>query len=174
MFHPRTPSRGGLPDFSLDRAYQAQQTWLRSRMFRKLDVDLRQIRLVSIMPGRWCEDASCKLTVVCLDDKPIYEALSYTWGDPTGDTPISVQGVEVLVTKTLCMALRRLRHVDVERRIWVDALCINQSDSKFNKCVILYLPVYFRTHDQCCVSPVMPACCLSVTSCRTSNILTCR
>jgi hypothetical protein len=37
-------------------------------------------------------------------------------------------GVEMSVAGELYSALKRLRKTDVELRIWVDALCINQSD----------------------------------------------
>ncbi|PYI05117.1 hypothetical protein BO78DRAFT_276464, partial [Aspergillus sclerotiicarbonarius CBS 121057] len=97
-------------------------------MYTRLDADRRQIRIASILPGRWSEDVSCKLEIVSLDDKPSYEALSYTWGDLSDKVPIFLECSTFLVTKNLHMALRRLRHVGEERDIWVDALCINQSD----------------------------------------------
>lgn len=103
-------------------------------MYTTLDNNRRQIRLASILPGRWSEDVSCTLTVVSLSDKPRprYEALSYTWGDLSDKVPIYLEGSFFPVTKNLHLALRRLRHVDKPRRMWVDALCINQSDSKLS------------------------------------------
>lgn len=101
-------------------------------MYAKLDVERRQIRLAHILPGRWSENVSCKLTVVSLDDKPSYEALSYAWGDPSDKVPIFLEGLTFPVTKNLHLALRRLRHVGETRHIWVDALCINQSDSELS------------------------------------------
>jgi hypothetical protein len=41
---------------------------------------------------------------------------------------ISCNGNEVQVTKNLYEALRRLRRESEERTLWIDALCINQSD----------------------------------------------
>jgi hypothetical protein len=123
-------SRGALPDFSIAIFLQPQKVWSASRTYATLDVDRREIRLASILPGRWSEDISCKLTVVPLDDNPKYEALSYTWGDPLDKTPIFVEGVTFLITNNLHWALRRLRRFGETRHIWVDALCINQSNSK--------------------------------------------
>ncbi|RAK98188.1 HET domain-containing protein [Aspergillus ibericus CBS 121593] len=97
-------------------------------MYTKLDPDKRQIRLASILPGRWSESVSCNLKVVSLDDKPKYEALSYTWGDLSNKIPICLEESRFLVTKNLHMALRRLRRAAGTRDIWVDALCINQED----------------------------------------------
>lgn len=123
-------SRGALPDFSIGSFLQPRNLWSTNRIYTALDVDRREIRVVSILPGRWPEDVSCKLTVVSLDDNPVYEALSYTWGDPLDKTPILLESVPFLITKNLHWALRRLRHVEETRHIWVDALCINQSNSK--------------------------------------------
>ena len=41
-----------------------------------------------------------------LEEKPVYEALSYTWGDPEVTRPIWVNGVEMDVTLNLEVALR--------------------------------------------------------------------
>jgi hypothetical protein len=136
-------SRGVLPDFSIGIFFQPQKIWSASKIYAALDVGRREIRIASILPGRWSEDVSCKLTVVSLDDNPSYEALSYTWGDPLGKTPIFLEGVTFLITKNLHWALRRLRHVDETRHIWVDALCINQSNSKQSLHLVLTLASSF-------------------------------
>ncbi|KAI0376052.1 heterokaryon incompatibility protein-domain-containing protein [Hypomontagnella monticulosa] len=59
-----------------------------------------------------------------------YEALSYTWGAPVFSHPIRINGVEFFITENLDSALRHLRLMDTVRYLWVDALCINQSDVK--------------------------------------------
>ena len=139
MSHITATSRYILPDLSLDRFLQPQRLWAKSKMYAKLDVDRRQIRLASVLPGRWSENVCCKLTVVSLDDKPSYEALSYVWGALSDKVPIYLEGVEFPVTKSLHLALRRLRHVDKIRYMWVDALCINQSDSELPLCPIIII-----------------------------------
>jgi hypothetical protein len=67
-------------------------------------------------------------------DEPEYEALSYTWATENGDTTLSstvyCEGAAIQVTKNCEDALRRLRHRDGERILWVDAICINQTDDK--------------------------------------------
>ncbi|CZR69946.1 uncharacterized protein PAC_19847 [Phialocephala subalpina] len=60
-----------------------------------------------------------------------YDALSYVWGDPTITRKIIVNGHEVNVTENLEAALRSLQcRLDDRsgRRLWIDALCINQTD----------------------------------------------
>jgi hypothetical protein len=69
-----------------------------------------------------------------LRDETPYEALSYTWATENGDSVRSSQlkchGQSIWVTKNCEAALRRLRHSDSERILWVDAICINQDDEK--------------------------------------------
>ncbi|KAI0146898.1 HET-domain-containing protein [Xylariaceae sp. FL1272] len=57
-----------------------------------------------------------------------YEALSYVWGDLSDLHHILVNGHNVSITKGLSSALRSLRLQDRGRKLWIDALCINQSD----------------------------------------------
>jgi len=58
-----------------------------------------------------------------LDEKPVYNALSYAWGGPTITEPILLEGVVVQVTTNLAAALRILPHLQ-EGYLWVDAICI--------------------------------------------------
>ncbi|KAK4446381.1 heterokaryon incompatibility protein-domain-containing protein [Podospora aff. communis PSN243] len=57
-----------------------------------------------------------------------YTALSYVWGDgpPTGE--IWLDGEPRKIMETLDAALRDMRYRTRERRVWADALCINQDD----------------------------------------------
>jgi hypothetical protein len=67
---------------------------------------------------------------VTLDDHPGYEALSYVWGDPTIEATLQIEGTSLKVTTNLELALRYLRLPDKPRTIWVDAICIDQSNIK--------------------------------------------
>jgi hypothetical protein len=58
-----------------------------------------------------------------------YEALSYTWGNEEERPSILVNGTEVPVTINLHVALEHLRRETSEVVLWVDALCINQTDN---------------------------------------------
>lgn len=87
-----------------------------------------EIRLLTLAPGRWKDQIQCSLRTVSLDDNPTYEALSYVWGDASLRKWICVNNASFDVSRSLEVALRYLRHEDSERIMWIDAICINQSD----------------------------------------------
>jgi hypothetical protein len=61
-----------------------------------------------------------------------FAALSYVWGDPNITQPILVNNQEVQITRNLHCALdvmRGLGHFSGRFRLWVDALCIDQSNN---------------------------------------------
>ena len=65
------------------------------------------------------------------DGPPACEALSYAWGFTDDPVRISVLdgGSHLLpITQNLDCALRHLRYKDKPRVLWVNAICINQSD----------------------------------------------
>jgi hypothetical protein len=71
----------------------------------------------------------CRLsyTSLCDEDRREYHALSYCWEQSEGAKTIIVDGQNVTVTANLEAALRQLRG-STSVYLWVDALCINQSD----------------------------------------------
>jgi hypothetical protein len=82
------------------------------------------------------ENVQCRLLHVPRDDPGDYQALSYAWGpkEELGKGCIYLEGVPRPVTRTIEIALRKLRHKDEPPLlIWIDALCINQ-DNKEEKC----------------------------------------
>lgn len=90
----------------------------------------QSIRLFSLDPALELDTSvtGC-LEVVDLQGEHVsYEAISYVWGDPTDTVPITVNGHSYKVTVNLHDALRRLRHTARARRLWIDAICINQVD----------------------------------------------
>lgn len=59
-----------------------------------------------------------------------YDAISYVWGAPRFPHKLYIQGNgRINITVSLFQALRRFRSSDKPRRLWADAVCINQTDS---------------------------------------------
>ncbi|PVH83611.1 hypothetical protein DL98DRAFT_454726, partial [Cadophora sp. DSE1049] len=90
-----------------------------------------QVRLLKLLPGSQPERIRCKLVSGYLESKPSYEALSYSWGSSKDQHhDVWIDGVSAPVRDNLYDALLSLRRPCHERVLWVDAICINQSNDK--------------------------------------------
>ncbi|KAI0868388.1 heterokaryon incompatibility protein-domain-containing protein [Hypoxylon argillaceum] len=87
-----------------------------------------QFRLLDLHPGPGL--IRCCLRAVPIETPEPYEALSYCWGPPEPKRTIFVNSRAFLVSANLYTALLYLRYDDRyrPRTIWIDAICINQSD----------------------------------------------
>lgn len=103
-------------------------------IYQALQRSKTEIRLLKLLAGD--ENAehrhipACDLFHISLHERPKFSALSYVWGAATDRRVILVQNSAVLVTKNLYDALMALRRPKEDLVIWVDALCINQSDDE--------------------------------------------
>ncbi|PMD47950.1 HET-domain-containing protein [Hyaloscypha variabilis F] len=99
----------------------------------------RYIRLLQIIQDH-TEHLSITLDAFPLDNLPEYEALSYTWGkatcedpdhdpnDPGSSRQILIHHRPFTISENLNDGLHRLRN-DARGYLWIDALCIDQTDS---------------------------------------------
>lgn len=96
--------------------------------YKPLDQSLDEIRIVTLSEATEESDpVTCTLTHVSLDHAPHYQALSYHWGDASVTRDIDVNDCTFSVTGNLEAALRELR-AQRGRRLWIDAICIDQAD----------------------------------------------
>ncbi|KAJ0382022.1 hypothetical protein COL922a_013371 [Colletotrichum nupharicola] len=112
-------------------------------IYKALDPEDKQIRLIRVDSGLETAQMTVTLEVTSLKKEPSFTALSYVWGDPTITEEISVNGHTSRVTDNLAAALRHIfkqqevitnaqqqqsgRTVQRISRLWADALCINQN-----------------------------------------------
>jgi hypothetical protein len=96
--------------------------------YTRLEVAQSQIRLLLLHPGAMHADIKCSLIHCYLNDGPSFEALSYTWGSLIDQRRIEINGKFLWVTTNLKSALRHLRLKNQVRKLWVDAVCVNQAD----------------------------------------------
>lgn len=101
--------------------------------YLRLDEEAGEIRLLSLLPGPFSSPIRVILesTPFSPDAPPQFEALSYTWG--SAENPIDIfigsSGCYTLaVTQNLAEALPYLRLEDRSRTLWIDAICVNQSN----------------------------------------------
>jgi Heterokaryon incompatibility protein (HET) len=97
------------------------------------------IRLLDLLPSSdSSSEIRCTIQHFNLDDHPAYKALSYVWGDATKTLPILVNEKLYHVTINCYAALRRLRKMG-ERRIWIDAICINQKNDEEKSAQVAFM-----------------------------------
>ncbi|KAK1593823.1 heterokaryon incompatibility protein-domain-containing protein [Colletotrichum navitas] len=100
--------------------------------YESFDLDRPGFRLVRLEAGSSHDPIRCHLFQAYLDDKETiipYEALSYCWGSSTSlRHTILVNGRFLFITENLFDALKNLRQQVEDRILWVDALCIDQSN----------------------------------------------
>ncbi|KAF1829017.1 hypothetical protein BDW02DRAFT_574369 [Decorospora gaudefroyi] len=68
-------------------------------------------------------------------NKPLYLALSYTWGPDDPKRTISLDGQAFQVSPNLfCyLVLARKNGIDADTYLWIDQICINQSDTALDE-----------------------------------------
>jgi hypothetical protein len=77
-----------------------------------------------------------------------YAALSYTWGSKSTPCDIIMNGSKIKVTKNVCLALRDLRLKEKDRFLWIDALCINQSNEKEKSHQVQQMGLIYRNAER--------------------------
>jgi len=93
----------------------------------------QHIRLAVISPGKFNDEIGVSIVVEQFSPEtpPKYEALSYVWGSSESPDTIQITGISNVtlnVTQNLAVALRHIRFVDQPRTMWIDAICIDQSN----------------------------------------------
>jgi hypothetical protein len=89
---------------------------------------LHTTRILSLEPGKPSDVLSGSLTEMNVIHPEPFEALSYVWGRNRDKETILCDGRPLQITRSLSIALRRLRDPANNRQVWVDQVCINQLD----------------------------------------------
>ena len=101
---------------------------------------------------------------------PQYEALSYCAGDPNDSQPILVNSKRFNVFSSLYSALKHLRRPDTYRMLWVDQICINQTDLKERSSQVLKMSEIYANADAVQIwlgeDSAAPECGLAFAFCR--------
>ncbi|KAI1746407.1 heterokaryon incompatibility protein-domain-containing protein [Xylaria scruposa] len=116
------------PTAPLDTSNKGQETSTFRYTESLVSFSRKKIRVLRIDPGVGESRLDCHLEVRDLYADDIDEALSYVWGECRASNSIWIDGCTFFVTKNLYEILLFLRYPDRPRTIWVDAVCINQSD----------------------------------------------
>jgi hypothetical protein len=77
-----------------------------------------------------------------------YKALSYTWGDCSLKSIISVNGKKLTITESLATALYHIRPKSESLKIWIDQICINQEDLQEKTDQVRRMDRVYRNSDE--------------------------
>lgn len=114
--------------------------------YQALKPEMHEIRLLTLHPDKSAEAyIRGSLQTASLKNNIQFEALSYVWGDVHLTEAISVEHADFQVTGNLACALRRLRYESRPRVLWVDFICIDQSNiTERNSQVLLMREIYVK------------------------------
>jgi hypothetical protein len=119
-----------LPDVATDANLDPD-----SYVYENLGYSKNAIRLLRLHPRRLgvhvddFDEINCDIIHTYFKYHPVYNALSYTWGDSSdNEHTIRINGKTFKVKENLHQALHRLRSGFHNTYIWIDAICINQEE----------------------------------------------
>lgn len=122
---PRSPHR----TLSTPRLTKGTQQHMASPQIYHHSLTGRSIRLLTVNSGDVDSPVSCTLEEASLDDESTsYYALSYCWGAVHSPIEIMCNSHPLLITPNLHAALLEYRRRGTNRPLWVDAICIDQSN----------------------------------------------
>ncbi|RDW57364.1 hypothetical protein BP5796_12814 [Coleophoma crateriformis] len=109
--------------------------------YTPINLEEPSFRLVRLNKGWPSDDIQCEIfhawRPISTDDHSYetdagvpYEALSYTWGDTEMKVDIRANGFIMKITTNLYVALQHLRSKTEDRILWIDAICIDQTNQK--------------------------------------------
>jgi hypothetical protein len=98
---------------------------------------IRILTLLKAGPNNFPADSaftiSCSLVETDLDcptsTADAFDAISYVWGSPDEIESIICNGSEVYIRTNLYLALCYIWSANPQKRLWADAICINQEDN---------------------------------------------
>lgn len=114
-------------------------------LYRDLDPNEQEIRLLRILPGEDGSPICCTLEETSPQNSE-FDALSYCWGSSQTPATIELNGTSVAITASLEEALHHFRRhgVGMQQRLWVDALCINQKNDAERSSQVSFMGELYR------------------------------
>lgn len=118
--------------------------------YRYNSLRTKEIRVLTVSPGKPGTPIECYLSVRNLGDPGEYEAVSYAWETWDRSSSVELHHHSMNVTPSLASALESLRYDEKPRTLWVDAICINQDDAEeTNTQVTLMADIIERATEVC-------------------------
>jgi hypothetical protein len=99
-------------------------------VYEPLDHEADSIRVLEVLPGSNSSLIQCRMRHTTIKETR-YTCLSYTWQPSSPEREISVNGYSLVVGDNLYQflsAFRTYQGQNSNRSLWIDAICMNQSD----------------------------------------------
>ena len=113
--------------------------WTRNIPYPQIPCDQTSIRLVHLERARRNKDVVVHIVPILFAEAPAYEAISYAWGEVNVTEPINVNGVSCQIPVNLLAFFRQRQSMLDQRPLWIDALCIDQTNPGDKKAQILHM-----------------------------------
>ncbi|KAL8833935.1 MAG: hypothetical protein Q9170_004011 [Blastenia crenularia] len=135
--------------------------------YTPLNEEAKEIRLLTLLPDDYDTPIriSIEIAILSASEVPQFEALSYAWGDVSDLTDIFIQvspskrselqrlgGVDTTecrtlsVTSNLFEALKHIRFGDRTRVLWIDAICVDQTNLAERSNQVLRMPDIYTSN----------------------------
>ncbi|KAH6621827.1 heterokaryon incompatibility protein-domain-containing protein, partial [Boeremia exigua] len=125
--------------------------------YNKLVDPRTHLRLISLEGhDKTTQIVTVSIITVPTHDVPHYHAVSYTWGERTSGEQIWMNGDRaghLHVQANCATVLRQLHHFSTSEYYWIDAICINQSDTEEKECQVAMMGWIFM-HAECVLACV--------------------
>lgn len=88
-----------------------------------------EVRFLKIEPGCDFDQVRCNIHHFDIRTAPDYVAVSYRWGSSEERIPVQIGGQAMDVMSNAWWALHYLRNHHIEKYLWIDAICIDQTNT---------------------------------------------
>lgn len=117
---------------------------LRGYAYSPLRNDHNEIRLLHVRPGVLGQPLECTLQHVSLADLPRFETISYVWGNASIRSSLILQGCTASVPASSAAVINRVRLEKEIRVIWIDAVCIDQTNVEERNWQVALMSTIYR------------------------------
>jgi len=121
------------------------QPWFQYTPLEPSDCSIRLVVLERLkLSYQYNPEIRCRMLHTTFGAKPKYQALSYMWGTEMAKQPIKIDGHHFEVSSNLFDSLLHLGNSELERTLWIDAICINQKDIDERNSQIKLMPFIYK------------------------------
>ena len=129
-----------------------------SNTYQRLSADKKEIRLLRILPGQDDSQIECQLiqeVALAQPDHIAYHALSYSAGNLKDIVQVKIESIDFNVFRSVWEVMQQMRSFNNEHGagdhakewppIWIDQICINQSDLTEKASQVLFMQTIYAS-----------------------------